>query len=299
MHSFIVIDDDKTVRNVLIKIIEQYDLGEVFGESDDGLKGENLILTYRPDIVIIDLLLPSKDGISIVKKIKSFNLNTVFIMLSQVSTKDIIAKAYENGIEFFINKPINVIEVVNVIKKVKEYITLKKTFQTIESAASILKKGSKAHSQDQTEQRKKALNQVMADIGLLGELASKDIINICIMLMENEDLNNSLEEIQLSDLLKIYQEKFHSSHQYPQGDTKATEMRIRRAISKSIRNIASMGVEDFSNEKFVVYSSSLFDYYDVKSEMDLIRGKSNVSGRVNVKSFFRKLLVLMESFDTN
>lgn len=297
MHNFIVIDDDKTVTSVLIKIIEQYDLGEVCAESDDGIRGEDMILIHRPDIVIIDLLLPSKDGISVVKKVKSFDLDTVFIMLSQVSTKDIIAKAYENGIEFFINKPINVIEVVNVIKRVKEYITLRKTFQTIESAASLLKKGEKLYSNDVTEKNKKVINQIMADIGILGELASKDIINMSLMLMENEDLNNRLEEIQLNDLLRIYQEKYSSGSTYAQSEIKTVEMRIRRAISKSIKNIASMGIEDFANEKFLLYSSSLFDYMDIKSEMDYIRGKSNTGGRVNVKSFFRKLLVLIEKYN--
>ncbi len=39
-------------------------------------------------------------------------------MLSQVSSKDMIAKAYENGIEFYISKPINAVEVKSVLKKV-------------------------------------------------------------------------------------------------------------------------------------------------------------------------------------
>ena len=120
MTSFIVIDDDRTVRSVLIKIIEQYGLGEVCAEADNGLLGEEMILRYKPDIVIIDLLLPHQDGMSIIKKVKSLNVKSMFIMLSQVSDKDMIAKAYELGIEFFISKPINVIEVVNVIRRVRE-----------------------------------------------------------------------------------------------------------------------------------------------------------------------------------
>lgn len=296
MHSFVVIDDDKTVRSVLIKIIEQYDLGEVCSESGDGIDGEEQILNHRPDIVIIDLLLPFKDGISIVKRIKSLNVNTVFIMLSQVSTKDIIAQAYENGIEFFISKPINVIEVVNVIKRVKEYITLRRTFQTIESAASVLKKGDRLYNHDNIEKNKKVLQQIMADIGILGELGSKDITNICITLFEDKELNDSLEEIQLNDLFRILQEKYSGTSAIVHSESKTVEMRIRRAVSKAIKNIASMGIEDFSNEKFVLYSSSLFDYMEIKNEMDYLRGKSKTGGRVNVKSFLRRLMVLTEEY---
>ena len=296
MHSFVVIDDDKTIRSVLVKIIDQHNLGEVCAESGDGISGEEHILIHRPDIVIIDLLLPYKDGISIVKRIKSLNVNSVFIMLSQVSTKDIIAKAYENGIEFFINKPINIIEVVNVIKKVKEYITLRRTFETIENAASILKKGEKLYNDDNIERNKKVLKQIMADIGILGELGSKDITNICVTLMENDDLNDSLEEIQLGDLFRIFQEKCSGASVNVQSEVKTIEMRIRRAVSKAIKNIASMGIEDFANEKFVIYSTSLFDYIEIKNEMDFIRGKSKTGGRVNVKSFLIRLLVLIEGY---
>ena len=157
MSSFIIIDDDRTVRSVLQKIIEQYELGDVLAEAENGLEGEELIMKYKPDIVIIDLLLPIQDGISIIKKVKSVN------------DKDMIAKAYEYGIEFFISKPINVIEVVNVIKRVKEYLSLKKTFEAIESTAMALGRDSAGSNSGRLINARKALNQIMADLGILGD----------------------------------------------------------------------------------------------------------------------------------
>ncbi|MDD2480914.1 MAG: response regulator [Lutispora sp.] len=297
MHNFIVIDDDRSVRSVLIKIIEQYDLGEVVAESDNGIKGEEQIMAYRPDIVMIDLLLPMKDGIAVVKKIKSMNIRSVFIMLSQVSSKDIIGKAYENGIEFFINKPINVIEVVNVIKKVKEYLTLRRTFQAIEVAALQLRRDDVLGEYDSKEMNKKFLNQILSDIGIIGELGSKDIMKICTILIEDRELNYSLEEMQLTDLFRIVQEKYSSNTANIHLDSKTVEMRIRRAVGKAIKNIATLGIEDFANEKFVLYSSSLFDYIEIKNEMDFIRGKSKAGGKINVKTFIRRLLVMIEEYE--
>jgi len=292
-----VIDDDRSVRSVLIKIIEQYDLGEVVAESDNGIKGEEQIMAYRPDIVMIDLLLPMKDGIAVVKKIKSMNIRSVFIMLSQVSSKDIIGKAYENGIEFFINKPINVIEVVNVIKKVKEYLTLRRTFQAIEVAALQLRRDDVLGEYDSKEMNKKFLNQILSDIGIIGELGSKDIMKICTILIEDRELNYSLEEMQLTDLFRIVQEKYSSNTANIHLDSKTVEMRIRRAVGKAIKNIATLGIEDFANEKFVLYSSSLFDYIEIKNEMDFIRGKSKAGGKINVKTFIRRLLVMIEEYE--
>ena len=294
MSSFVVIDDDRTVRSVISKIISQYCLGDVCAEADNGLLGEELILRHKPDIVIIDLLLPLQDGIAIIKKIKSLNIRTVFIMLSQVSDKDMIAKAYEYGIEFFISKPINVIEVVNVIKKVKEYLAMKKTFEAIESTAMTLGIGYSDNKTQKLDNAKRVLNKIMADLGILGDLGSKDIINIITMLFEDSNLSEALEEIQLSELLKLLLSRYSSEGRGFTGDFKAIEMRIRRTVGKAMKNIAAMGIEDFSNEKFDLYGSSLFDYADVKAEMDYIRGKARHSGRVNIKSFIKRLMVMVE-----
>jgi len=294
LTSFIVIDDDRTVRSVLIKIIEQYGLGEVCAEADNGLLGEEMILRYKPDIVIIDLLLPHQDGMSIIKKVKSLNVKSMFIMLSQVSDKDMIARAYEMGIEFFISKPINVIEVVNVIRRVREYLAMKKTFEAIESTVMNLGRSADSEPSRKSEVVKRLLNQIMADLGILGDLGSRDIMNICTMLYENPEYGDTLEETQLSDLLKLLQSKYTSEGRVSKSDFKAIEMRMRRTVAKAMKNIAAMGIEDFSNDKFVLYSSSLFDYVEVKAEMDYIRGKAMYNGKVNIKSFIKRLLVMLE-----
>jgi two-component system response regulator YcbB len=292
MSSFIVIDDDITVRSVLTRIIEQYNLGDVYAEADDGLLGEELIIRFKPDIVMIDLLLPKQDGISVIKNIKSTNIKSMFIMLSQVSDKEMIAKAYEYGIEFFISKPINVIEVVNVVKRVKEYLSMKKTFEAIESTAMTMGRGNVESNVRKPDKARRVLNQLMADLGILGDLGSRDIINICTMLYEDASLGEALEETQLSELLKLLQSKY--SLEGKGSDFKAIEMRMRRTVGKAMKNIAAMGIEDFSNDKFTVYSSTLFDYTDVKMEMDYIRGKAKYGGKVNIKSFIKRLLVMAE-----
>ncbi len=294
MLRFVVVDDDKSIRNVLVRIIEQHGLGEVVAEAENGLQGEEYIMKYKPDIAIVDLLLPQQDGIAIVRKIKSMNIKCMFIMLSQVSSKDMISKAYESGIEFYISKPINAVEVVNVIKKVKENLTLKNLFNTIENTASSFKLNLNANAVANPDSFKRMLDKILADLGILGDLGSKDIINICMMLLNDKQLYENLEEIQLNDFLKVIQSKYATENMSLKGDVKAIEMRVRRAVSKGMKNIASMGIEDFANEKFNIYSTSLFDYTDIKAEMDCLRGKSDISGKVNLKSFFRRIMVMVE-----
>lgn len=294
MARFIVIDDDKPVRSLLARIIEKYNLGEICAEADDGATGEELIIKHKPDIVIIDLLLPRQDGISIVRKVRHLNINSMFIMLSQVSDKNMISKAYENGIEFFILKPINVIEVLNVVKKVQEYLHLKKTFSAIQSTVQALERSGAGPAHHKQDNPRKTLNQIMADLGILGDLGGKDLINMCLLLYDDRRLAEALEEMQLGDILKMLQNRYGVKGQTPASETKAIEMRMRRTIGKAMKNLATMGIEDFSNEKFCLYSSSLFDYADIKAEMDFLRGKTNYSGKVNIKAFIRRLVVMSE-----
>ncbi len=115
-----IVEDDMNIISILEKIIKDRDLGNVIGFSLDGISGEKEILELVPDIVLVDLLMPGKDGIHLIKDIKDSKPNIQFIMISQVSSKDMIGRAYEYGTEYYINKPINALEIDNVLKKVIE-----------------------------------------------------------------------------------------------------------------------------------------------------------------------------------
>ena len=122
--NFLIIDDDVTIRKMLRYIIKKNNLGKVLCEIDSGGYAVQEIIFYNPDIVLIDLLLPILDGIEIIKAAKKQGYNGKFIMISQVEEEPLISNAYENGITFFINKPINSIETINVIKGIGHNIEL-------------------------------------------------------------------------------------------------------------------------------------------------------------------------------
>ena len=73
------------------------------------------------------------DGISLVRQAKQILPDTAFIMLSQVNSKDMIGEAYESGVEFYIQKPINSIEVESIIKKVSASLTAHRTLQKVQN----------------------------------------------------------------------------------------------------------------------------------------------------------------------
>lgn len=290
--QFYIVDDDKSVRKILANIIEENSLGEVVGEACDGYTAEIEIQNIKPHIVLMDLLLPTQDGVETVKKLKSNNCKSSFIMISQVDAKDLIGKAYESGIEFFIQKPINLIEVLTVINKVKELIFLKNTFETIEKTLSYYSSKNK-NDNIKIEDTKKKLKMIFSELGILGDTGCKDIINIITLLQNKKISYENLFDVNLCEIYKELSNHYKTSHQ-TMIDHKAIEMRIRRTIIKALSNIAMRTIEDYGNEYFIRYGNLLFDYKDLKAEMDYLRKKSPVRGKVNVKKFIEGLMLILE-----
>lgn len=268
MRIYIVEDDDNIV-NILEKIILDKDLGEVIGKANDGKKGLEEIPLLKPDIVLVDLLMPGMDGINLTRKVKAIDPDIQYIMISQVSSKDMIAKAYESGIEYYISKPINAIEVQSVIKKVKEKMSMRQKLEQIENIFSS--ESSDLKVEENIYDDIEGVKQVMQRLGVAGEAGSQDIIQVAKYLIET---NQSMSNFTVKEICSRFTD-----------NPKTMEQRMRRAAAVGLVNLANIGIEDNINEIFVEYSNGLYNFEQVKIEMDFIRGKTKKRGKVNIKKF--------------
>lgn len=65
--TFVIIDDDMAVCKILEQAIKKSNFGKVLSILTTGKDAKDQIIKLKPDIVLIDLLLPEVDGIEIVK----------------------------------------------------------------------------------------------------------------------------------------------------------------------------------------------------------------------------------------
>lgn len=266
MRIFIV-EDDKNIVKILEKIIIDKNLGDVIGKAYDGVSALKDIKVLKPDIVLVDLLMPGKDGISLIKEVKSIYSDIQFIMISQVSSKDMVAKAYQSGIEYYISKPINAIEVQTVIKKVIERLNMNKKLDQIQNIFTSDLNTSRESQIDSV----KGIERVMERIGIIGEVGSQDIITLANYLI---DTNQSMADFTIKELCSRFSD-----------NPKSMEQRIRRTATVGLINLANLGIEDYMNEIFTEYSNGLYSFEQIKIEMDYIRGKSDKRGKINIKKF--------------
>jgi len=295
--AFYIVDDDSGVRRILANIIDEYRLGYVIGENSDGNTAINEIMELKPDIALVDLLLPSMDGIEIVKSLKESRCETQIIMISQVTSKEMIGEAYKNGIEYYINKPINVIEVVSIIKKATENLRLKQALSLISGTL----KNNKYSMLLQGEEKKRDVDyvkeeilKIFSDLGILGEAGSNDLLHAIEMVIEERTkLGVKIHKYKVSEIYKKLNERYRKENK-PTVSIKAIEQRIRRIIQSALQNLASVGIEDYGSIKFEKYSTSLFDFKEVKREMDYIRKKSKYRGKISVKKFIEGVMTNLE-----
>jgi two-component system response regulator YcbB len=268
-----IVEDDKNIVKLLSNIITDCDLGKVIGSANDGTTGYDEILMLQPDLVLVDLLMPGKDGISLVQEVKSVNGRIQFVMISQVSSKDMIGRAYQSGVEYFISKPINAIETESVIQKVKEKISMNRTLSQIQN---IFAAKPDATSEIYRDQKDETIKRIFQKIGIVGEAGSQDIINIVKYLMVN---GQSMSEFTVKEICGKFTDQ-----------SKSMEQRIRRTATVGMTNLAHLGIEDYMNETLSEFGNGLYSYEQIKAEMDYIRGKSNRRGKVNIRKFIDGLI---------
>lgn len=280
--KFYIADDDLSIIHALEEIIEEENLGEVLGSSQDGETAYNDLILMHPDIVLVDLLMPEKDGARLVQELSPELPDTHFIMISQVSTKSLIAKAYDAGIEFFISKPINRIEVLKVLQNIIEKIHMQRKFNMIEtifktSAATGKPMAFSEIKDDHVDREIRKIKIIFSKLGIMGEKGGDDIIFICQEILRKGEQNTDISVRDFCEMLS--------------DNPKAMEQRIRRAINRGLVNIANVGIEDYMNDVFIRFSSTLYDFENVKAEMDYIRGKRRDGGKINVRKFIENLLL--------
>lgn len=302
-YNFYIVDDDKSIISILSKIIVNKNLGDVIGKASDGEAALLEIPKLKPDIVLVDLLLPNIDGISLVSSLKEQMRETPFIMISEVYSKEMVSKAYDSGIEFFINKPINVIEVVNILKRVDEKLKMKRIISSFHSAFQDMKSidtfSSHNGIENETVKVSESAKEIIKEIGILSESGSKDLINIVEFVFENNMKRSpDISQYKLSDFYAYLSSKYEKEY----GDNvneKTIEQRIRRAVGQALENIAEYGLDDYGHIAFEKYANTLFEFKEVRKEMDYIRKVTKSRGKINIKMFLVGIVNEVEKSQLN
>ncbi|RNC63197.1 MAG: Stage 0 sporulation protein A [Candidatus Dichloromethanomonas elyunquensis] len=115
----VVADDNKDFNDILCEYLNYQEGIEVIGTAGNGEDALDLILSKRPDIVVLDMIMPKLDGVSVLEKINSMPLERkpFFIMLSAIGNEKISQRALALGAEYYMTKPFDMNVLVNKIRQ--------------------------------------------------------------------------------------------------------------------------------------------------------------------------------------
>lgn len=283
---YFIIDDDTASRRMLHTIINESGIGLVIGEAKSGVESLSDVLLTDPDIVLIDLLMPELDGIETIEQLRNEGFQGQFIMISQVVNKEMVGEAYEQGVEFFIHKPINRVEVTSILKKTKEQFQLKNSLLQIRESLSLIDPDNK---QERQQDVKGIVISILKDMGIVGEAGSDDIISVIEIAM-----NQHAHHGQLPPLKELYEAtalKCSTKKVDIHKESKAIEQRIRRTILTAVNNLATLGSIDYTNPEFEYYAPRYFDFQEIRNRMMQIQKEdANLKKiKVNIRKFLQVL----------
>jgi two-component system KDP operon response regulator KdpE len=106
-NTVVVCDDESQIRKILTISLESADYKVV--EAENGKEAITQIATSHPQLVILDLGLPDRDGLSVLKEIRTWTTVPVIILSVKNSEEDIV-KALDLGADDYLTKPFNTSE---------------------------------------------------------------------------------------------------------------------------------------------------------------------------------------------
>jgi len=114
----VLVVDDVPLNNLLVeKMLRRFNFN--VRKAENGLKAILEIKAQKPDLIILDLMMPVMDGFEVLEKVRADKEmdNVRIIVLSALNTNEDIVKAYNMGANDFITKPIVLDKLINSVAR--------------------------------------------------------------------------------------------------------------------------------------------------------------------------------------
>ena len=279
MKIFIV-DCDRTSRSELRNMIEAGNLGIVVGASPRWEEAYVRVQEVGPDVVLADLEFCTPKSMVYIEKVRAVMPETAVVALSQAGHPQTLRQAYEKGVELMIHKPLNEIEVRNVLYNLEMARAMKWLLGKAGRGAGEMETqngapGSLGAAAADPGPPTRRLRGILQELGVLNDCGSRDILGIVRYLIEKDI---ELRDVTIRELCARMGE-----------NPKSVEQRIRRTAAAGMANLAVRGLEDYADPVFNEYAARLYSE-QIRREMNYIRGRSEQHGNVRVRRFLGGLL---------
>jgi two-component system, NarL family, response regulator NreC len=146
--TIVMVDDHPIVRQGLRYLLEAEPEFRVVGEAEDGIEALQLIERIKPDVLVLDMMMPSLNGLEVLRRVENISPATRTIILSMQSADAYVLEALKNGAVGYVLKETGPSELVNAVHEVVEgnqYLSPKLSRRLLTSEHGILDTPSDAY----------------------------------------------------------------------------------------------------------------------------------------------------------
>ncbi|MGF1451980.1 MAG: response regulator [Opitutales bacterium] len=177
MKRVYVVEDQTLLRDLICRLLESYPDIEMVGFSGDGHQAIDQIEEKKPDIVILDIMLPSLNGVEVLRRLGHFDRKPRVLVFSAFPSKHMVKKVLEAGIDGFVEKDANLSELETAIEKVvagQTYFGLR----IVNLMREIMVNPNSGDSLDELTPRERQILQLIAESYTSKEIARKLDISV-------------------------------------------------------------------------------------------------------------------------
>jgi two-component system chemotaxis response regulator CheY len=115
--KLLIVDDAKLIHFLIKKILTANEITDIeIKDAFNGNQAIDIVKEFQPDLVLLDVVMPERDGIETLRALKSDNPNIKVIMVSSLGTEAKVSEALSLGASAFIQKPFDEEELCALVK---------------------------------------------------------------------------------------------------------------------------------------------------------------------------------------
>jgi DNA-binding NarL/FixJ family response regulator len=118
--SVLIVEDHTTFQEILAIAIEQFPDFTVIGRADNGRQGSRLIAELRPDVVVLDLVLPDIGGLEVLREAAKRGDRPRFLAFTGDDAPYLVSEALSLGVEGYVEKTVSLDEFMQALRNVAE-----------------------------------------------------------------------------------------------------------------------------------------------------------------------------------
>lgn len=234
--SVAIAEDNPKTLQMLNEMLEGETGIHIVGKAENGDEAYDMIVKSKPDVVLMDIIMPRMDGVSVMEKVKNegnLEKNPTFIMVTAAGSENMTEDAFRMGANYYIMKPFKKEVVVDKIRRVASYASRGRSL----GLAGIRKIKPYENKLEYMEQNlENDVTQMLHEIGIPAHIKGYQYLRDAIIIsVTDQDMLTSVTKVLYPNIAKNHQ---------------TTPSRVERAIRHAIEVAWSRGKMDTINSIF-------------------------------------------------